>query len=213
MKKGRLLILGASGHGKVVGDCARAADLWYELVFFDDRWPTLQDCGPWPVVGTGETLMRESRPGDQAFVAIGHSETRLNLLQRMVSAGKEIATVIHPRSVVSTGATIGVGTLVVAGAVVNIHARLGLGCIVNTSATVDHDCILADGVHVCPGAHLAGDVQVGIGTWVGIGSTVSQGLRIGSGVVIGAGAVVVDDVADWQTVTGMPARPLPERNP
>jgi sugar O-acyltransferase (sialic acid O-acetyltransferase NeuD family) len=213
MKNERLLILGASGHGKVAGDCAQAAGLWSEIVFFDDRWPTLKDFGPWPLVGTGETLMRESRPGDQVFVAIGHSETRLNLLQRMVSAGIEIATVIHPRAVVSTGATLGVGTLVVAGAVVNIHARIGLGCIVNTGATVDHDCFLEDGVHVCPGAHLAGDVQVGRGTWVGIGGTVCQGLRIGRGAMIGAGAVVVQDVADWQTVAGVPARPLPESNP
>ena len=213
MKKGRLLILGASGHGKVAGDCAQAAGLWSEIVFFDDRWPTLHECGPWPLIGTGETLMRESRPGDQVFVAIGHAETRLNLLQRMVSAGIEIATVIHPRAAVSTGAILGLGTLVVAGAVVNIHARIGLGCIVNTGATVDHDCILEDGVHICPGAHLAGDVQVGRGTWVGIGGTVCQGLRIGRGAMIGAGAVVLEDVADWQTVAGVPARPLPGKNP
>ncbi len=34
MKKARLLILvGASGHGKVAGDCVRAAGLWSEFVF------------------------------------------------------------------------------------------------------------------------------------------------------------------------------------
>ncbi|WP_446011690.1 PglD-related sugar-binding protein [Candidatus Electrothrix sp.] len=38
---GRLLILGASGHGKVVGDCACEIDAWSELVFFDDRWAEL----------------------------------------------------------------------------------------------------------------------------------------------------------------------------
>lgn len=208
MKKGRLLILGASGHGKVAGDCARAADLWSELVFFDDRWPTLQDCGPWRVMGTVESLLNQAQPGDQAFVAIGHAETRLDLLQRIASAGIEIATIIHPSAVVSTGATLGTGCLVVAGAVVNIQALVGLGCIINTGATVDHDSVLGDGVHVCPGAHLAGDVQIGRGTWVGVGSTVCQGLRIGRGAMIGAGAVVVEDVADRQTVAGVPARPL-----
>ena len=60
----------------------------------------------------------------------------------------------------------------------------------------------------CPGVNLAGDVQIGRETWVGIGSAVCQGLRIGRGAMIGAGAVVVEDVADLQTVVGVPARPL-----
>ena len=213
MKKGRLLILGASGHGKVVGDCARAAGLWPELVFFDDRWPELNACGPWPVSGTGESLLSQARTGDQAFVAIGHAETRLKLLQRLSSAGIEIATVIHPSASVSAGAALEAGCLVAAGAVVNIVSRLGTGCIINTGATVDHDCILDAGVHICPGAHLAGDVRIGRGTWVGIGSAVSQGIRIGQGALIGAGSAVVDPVADWQTVAGVPARPLGTKNP
>ena len=213
MTKGRLLILGASGHGKVAGDCAQAAGLWSEIIFFDDRWPELSSCGPWPVTGTGESLLNQARPGDQAFVAIGHAETRLGLLQRMAAAGLDIATVIHPSAVVSAGATVEAGCLVAAGAVVNIGTLLGLGCIVNTGATVDHDCVLDAGVHICPGAHLAGDVRIGRGTWVGIGSAVSQGIRIGQGALIGAGSAVVDPVADWQTVAGVPARPLPGKNP
>ncbi len=213
MKNGKLLILGASGHGKVVGDCAREAGLWSELVFFDDRWPELSSCGPWPVSGTGESLISQARQGDQAFVAVGHGETRMKLLQRLLTAGIEIATVIHPSAVVSAGATLEAGCLIAPGAVVNIGARLGPGCIINTGATVDHDCILDAGVHICPGAHLAGGVRIGRGTWVGIGSAVSQGIRIGQGALIGAGAAVVDAVADWQTVAGVPARPLGEKTP
>jgi hypothetical protein len=32
---------------------------------------------------------------------------------------------------------------------------------VNTASSVDHDSVLGDGVHVSPGAHLAGRVHVG----------------------------------------------------
>jgi len=213
MKKSRVLILGASGHGKVAGDCARVAGQWSDLVYFDDRWPALQTCGPWPVVGTAESLIAGYRQGDQAFVAIGHADTRLTLLKKIALAGIEIATIIHPSAVVSSGVTIGEGTLVLAGTVINMDTRIGLGCIVNTGATVDHDCILADGVHVCPGAHLAGDVKVGRGAWIGIGSNVCQGLTIGPGATIGAGAAVVEDVASGQTVTGVPARPRMTKHP
>ena len=207
MGKGRLLILGASGHGKVAGDCARTAGLWSELVFYDDRWPALKMCGPWPVVGTGETLLIERRKNDQGFVAIGNAPTRLAWLGRMSSEGISVATINHPRAILSACVILGEGSLVVAGAVINIDVRVGKGCIINTGSTLDHDCVLADGVHICPGAHLAGEVQIGTSSWIGIGSSVCQCIRIGNGVTVGAGAVVTEDVPDGITVIGVPARP------
>ena len=204
----RLLILGASGHGKVVGDCARAVGAWSELLFFDDRWPELAVCGSWQVAGRGEDLAASVLPGDQIFVAIGNSATRLDWLDRLQGAGLNVATVIHPSAILSRDVSVGVGSLVVAGAVVNIDCMIGKGCIVNTGATVDHDCILGDGVHICPGVHLAGDVQIGNGSCIGIGSSVVQGIRIGAGVMVGAGAAVVDQVADGLTVVGVPAQPI-----
>jgi len=208
---GRLLILGASGHGKVVGDCARAVGSWSELLFFDDRWPELSMCGRWPVVERGEDLAASMLPGDQVFVAIGNSATRLEWLDRLQGAGMDVAIVVHPSAIISQDVSIGAGSLVVAGAVVNVGCMIGKGCIVNTGSTVDHDCILGDGVHICPGVNLAGDVQVGNGSWIGIGSSVIQGVRIGASVMVGAGAAVVDHVADGLTVVGVPARPV-DRN-
>jgi acetyltransferase-like isoleucine patch superfamily enzyme len=83
---------------------------------------------------------------------------------------------------------------------------LGTGCIVNTAATVDHDCILGDGVHIAPGAHLAGGVRIGARSWFGIGAVARQGITIGADVLVGAGAVVIRDIADGKTVIGNPAR-------
>lgn len=205
---GRLLILGASGHGKVAGDCARAVGAWPELLFFDDCWPELRVCGAWQVAGRGADLSASVLPGDQVFVAIGNSTARLDWLDRLQGAGLNVATIIHPSAILSREMSLGTGSLVVAGAVVNIGCMTGKGCIVNSGATVDHDCILGDGVHICPGVNLAGGVQVGDGSWIGIGSSVVQGIRIGAGVMVGAGAAVVDHVADGLTVVGVPARPV-----
>ncbi len=36
----RLAVLGASGHGKVVADCAELVG-WSDIVFFDDAWPKI----------------------------------------------------------------------------------------------------------------------------------------------------------------------------
>ena len=205
---GRLLIAGASGHGKVVGDCASEMARWSSIHFFDDRSPDLKTVASWSVSGPIAVLAEAALPNDEVFVAIGSSTTRLALLRKFKAAGLKLATIVHPRAFVSSGAAIGPGTVVVAGAIVNIGSRLGVGCIVNTGASVDHDCTLGDGVHICPGSRLAGNVRIGDGSWIGIGSVIRQGISVGNNVTVGAGSAVVSDLWDDQTYVGVPARPL-----
>lgn len=61
-------------------------------------------------------------------------------------------------------------------------------------------------MHICPGASLAGGVEVGEGSMVGIGSTVIQGVKIGKWATIGAGTVIVEDVPDFAVVVGVPGK-------
>jgi serine acetyltransferase len=89
-----------------------------------------------------------------------------------------------------------------------ITKDMGQACIVHTGATVDHDYTLAAGVHISPGAHLAGSVTFGECTWVGVGAAVKQGVRLGSHAVVGAGAVVVSPVSDGVCVIVCPAKPM-----
>ena len=63
-----------------------------------------------------------------------------------------------------------------------------------------------NGAHLCPGAHLAGDVHVGKRSWIGIGACVIQQVRIGSDVTVGAGAALIQDLPDGITAVGVPAR-------
>ena len=65
---------------------------------------------------------------------------------------------------------------------------------------------MAEGVHICPGAHLAGEVSVGSRTWIGIGASVIQQVSIGCDVIVGAGAAVVSDLPNNVTAVGVPAR-------
>lgn len=208
VKRGRLLIVGASGHGRVVADCAAALDRWTEIVFFDDRHPDLDRNFKWPVRGRSATVPEAANADDEIFVAVGNCAARMAMLSRFRDMDLRLATLIHPAASVSPDTKIECGSIVVAGAVVNIGAAIGLGGIINTGSSVDHDCILGSGVHVCPGARLAGDVCVGDRSWIGIGAAVRQGIRIGADVVVGAGAAVVTDISDGLTVAGVPARPL-----
>lgn len=200
-----LAVVGASGHGKVVGDAAIARG-WRRVAFYDDAWPELTQVGRWPVEGCTAELRDILDKFDSVIVGIGDNRTRLSKLAELEAGGAALGIILHPQSAVSRFAEIGVGTVVFASAVVNVDARLGRGVIVNTGATVDHDCVLGDGVHISPGAHLAGEVTVGEGSWIGIGAVVKQGIRIGKDVMVAAGAVVIQDVPDGATVIGVPAR-------
>lgn len=97
-------------------------------------------------------------------------------------------------------------------AAVSEGAELGRYCIVNTGASVDHECRLGDGVHVMPGATLAGCVEIAAHATVGSNATVLPRVRIGPRAVIGAGAAVTEDAAAGVTVAGVPARPLDGRD-
>lgn len=66
--------------------------------------------------------------------------------------------------------------------------------------------MIEDYAHVSVGAHLAGTVHVGKGTWIGVGAIVSNNVNICGNCMIGAGAVVVKDITISGTYVGIPAK-------
>lgn len=197
----QLVIIGASGHGKVVADLARKNG-YQQIVFLDDR-DSLTECGNYAVVGK---CCNYAEYDCDIIVAIGNPEVREKFLKELEIAGKNIPTLIHPNASIAENVAIGKGTVIAAGAVVNPCAVIGKGCIINTCASVDHDCVVADYVHVSVGAHVAGTVSIGQRTWIGAGATVSNNVSICEDTMIGAGAVVVKNICEKGTYIGVPAR-------
>jgi phosphonate metabolism protein (transferase hexapeptide repeat family) len=54
---------------------------------------------------------------------------------------------------------------------------------------------------------------IGHDVWMGTGAKIMAGIRVGTGAVVGAGSIVTRDVAPYQIVVGVPARPLKMRFP
>lgn len=192
-----LLIIGAGGHGKVVAETALACG-HSDIAFLDQDWPTRRENGQWPIVGKPE--VRDA----SMFCAVGRNIERMRIFLELQLNDSPV--LVHPSVVLSPTAKLGPGTVAVAGCIVNADARVGRGVILNTASTIDHDCVIEDFVHISPGAHLAGGVNVGEGTWIGIGAVVREGVRIGKNVVVAAGATVIHDVSDSTRVGGVPAR-------
>ena len=187
----RLVIIGASGHGKVVADIA----------FLDDGSETAE-CAGFPVIGKVSDAASIS-DGSDFIVAIGNSKVRKKIQDKLDGP---IATLIHPDAVIGRGVEIGKGSVVMVGAVINPYARIGEGCIINTCASIDHNCVVDDFVHISVGSHLAGMITIGNGTWVGIGATISNNISVCNNCMIGAGAVVIRDIEEPGTYVGIPAK-------
>jgi len=141
---------------------------------------------------------------DVVIVAIGDNGTRRSIFLGMENRGENIVSAIHPASVIAPDVSVGRGTMICAGAVVNPGTEIGCNVILNTGCTVDHHNRIHDHVHIAPGAHLGGKVEVGEGTLVGIGTAVLPGVKIGRWCVVGAGSVVTKDIPDGSLAFGIP---------
>ena len=194
----RVIVIGASGHGRVIADIIRAAH--DEFVGFLDDDITLNN-----TLGT----VSDYKQFDAEFViGIGDAAIR----KKLSELDCKWYTAIHPSAVVSTNVVIGEGSVVMPNAVINSGATIGKHCIINTSAVVEHDNCLQDFVHVSVGVKLGGTVSIGTSAWIGIGAVVSNNVNICGDCVIGAGAVVVKNIEEKGTYVGVPARRMTMSN-
>jgi sugar O-acyltransferase (sialic acid O-acetyltransferase NeuD family) len=204
MMKNKLLIIGASGHGKVVADIALKMNKWQEIVFLDDNENLKSSLGL-KVIGKSSDIERHIENYDM-FVAIGNNETRAEIQMKLEKEGASIPVLIHPTASIGEEVELLPGAVVMAGAIINCCSNIGKGCIINTGATIDHDNLIEEYAHISPGAHVAGTVKIGKRTWLGIGSVVSNNVIISEGCKIGAGAVVIKNITEPGTYIGVPAR-------
>lgn len=209
MNKPKVVIWGASGHGLVVGDILQLTGEYTIVGFLDSI--NLERKGEsfsgGRILGGIELLDTLHYDGVTHIIfGIGDCLARLRLADIVKIKGYELATAIHPNSIIAKDVTIGAGTVIAAGAVINPGVRIGENVIINTMSSVDHNSVILDGVHISPGVHVAGNVNVGRGTWVGIGSAIIDHICVGASSIIGAGSVIVNDVPDNVVVFGVPGK-------
>jgi sugar O-acyltransferase (sialic acid O-acetyltransferase NeuD family) len=204
----RILIYGASGHGKVVADAARLAG--HEVLGFVDDDPSKRGLRLLGLevraVGLDEIEALCRREGLALAPGVGSNRARLEICEAAWARGLEIAGVVHPSAVLAATAALGRGVVVFAGVVVNPDSIVEDGVILNTACSVDHDNRIGRFAHLSPGVRLGGTVSVGEGTHVGIGASVRNNVTLGAWSIVGAGAAVVGDLPAGVVAFGVPAR-------
>ena len=201
----RLVLVGASGHGKVCAEIAELSEKYREIFFLDDN-SFVKKCGAYVVKGPSTDFNQYINEHTEFFVSIGNHEHRQRIQEKIDNAGGIITTLIHPNSIISKDSTIGNGSVVMAGAIINPGTKIGKGVIINTQSSVDHDCLVGNWCHVAVGAHVCGTVVIGNKCWIGAGVVVKNDVAICDEVEIGVGAAVVHSIDEAGTYIGVPVK-------
>ncbi|MFM8453543.1 MAG: acetyltransferase [Gammaproteobacteria bacterium] len=210
----KVLLWGASGHAKVLVPILASLNMQV-LAFIDLKADKIEFLSQ-PVFKNLEDFLNSklflpyAKQADQLYFALafgGHQgPSRLELHEKLMAQGLSPIDLIHPRAWVADSAQLEAGVQVLGMAAVSEEVRIGKQSIVNTQASIDHESQIGQGVHIMPGATLAGCVEVDDFACIGSGATVLPRIKIGKGAMVGAGAVVTRDVPAYTTVMGIPAK-------
>lgn len=201
----RVIILGASGHAKVIADIIKSSG--DEIIGFLDDNLDIQGSIVFDnkkVLGTIKNDIYKYK--DNYFIiGIGNNKIRKEIYDNYTEL--KWYTAIHNSAIISENVIIGEGTVIMPGAIVNIGSIIGKHVIINTRASIDHENIIEDFVHISPGAVLAGNVHVKELSWICAGAVVINNIKINRNNVIGAGAVVINDIVDENGIhVGVPVK-------
>jgi sugar O-acyltransferase (sialic acid O-acetyltransferase NeuD family) len=197
----KLFIYGGGGHAKVVLDCLQDAGVAVEAVI-DYKYEG-------DLLGLRRLRDLPSIENMSTIIAIGDNKARKSVSERLEIP---FMNAIHSTSTISSHSSVGHGCMILHGTIVQAGSVIGNHVILNTGAQIDHDCFIADFVHVAPGSILCGSVTVGEGTLIGAGSVIKPGIKVGAWVTIGCGAVIVKDIPDYAVVVGNPGRIIKYNN-
>lgn len=190
----KIAIIGAGGHGKVIGEIALLNN--YKIIdFFDDRIKDINNF-PFDIIDTLASIEKYINNYDSIFVAIGDNKIRKDKMNWLNKFKINFVTLIHPKSTISKFSSISEGSCVMANAVINPGCQIKEGVIINTSASIDHDCFIEEFAHISPNCSISGYVRIGKFSHIGTGTAIHPGINIGNYVKTAVGSKVFKDILD-----------------
>ena len=211
----RVVVVGASGHAKVVVDTLEQAGEYEVVGYVDADKPAGTSWYGLPVLGSDADLAAVCRAHriEGGIVGVGDNAARGRIAERIAGdlPGFRFVDAVHPSARLARGVELGAGVLVVAGAIVGPDCAVGDHAVIYTGASLDHDSALGRCASLAPRAVTGGGVHIGDVTAVSIGAIVLHGRTIGAHTVVGAASLVVDDLPDHVVAYGAPARVIRPR--
>jgi sugar O-acyltransferase (sialic acid O-acetyltransferase NeuD family) len=213
----KIVILGSSGHGKVIIDIVQGEGK-HEIAGLVDRYqPIGHQVFGFQVLGSEEDLPRLAKEHflTGVIIAVGDNFLRSEVATRVAGLCPELRFVpsIHPQATIGRDVSIGEGTVIMAGVIVNPSCSIGRFCILNTASSLDHDSTMGDFSSLGPRAATAGRCHIGTHSAIGIGAVLIEDVTVGEHAIVGAGSTLLKNIAAFSVAYGSPAKEIRRRLP
>jgi sugar O-acyltransferase (sialic acid O-acetyltransferase NeuD family) len=117
-------------------------------------------------------------------------------------------SIIHPKAVVSTFATIGKNVLIMAGVVITSDSILEDHVCVLPNTVIHHDSIIGAYTLLGSNVTIAGNTKIGKKCYIGSGTSVVNNIIIEDEVMVGIGSNVISPISKNKKVVGNPAKSI-----
>jgi len=85
---------------------------------------------------------------------------------------------------------------------------IGEGTKLDSLVHIGHNVVIGEHCLLVAGSVIGGSTEIGDFTYIGMNATVKQHLKIGKHVIIGSGANVINNVPDYDIISGNPAKSI-----
>ena len=201
-------MLAATGLAREVLLTVRASGQYDVLGILDDD-PQLLDVliDGAPVLGALEDAAMFPKALFAVCLPIGRD--REAVVERLTQSGVEgnrYGTVLDPDIRLPDDCRIGPGSILLRHATVGPQVSLGSHTVVMPSVTLGWALQAGDFTTFSAGSSLGEGVRLGRGVHIGVNAGVADGLSVGDYSSVGMGSAVVQDVPEYETWVGVPAR-------
>jgi sugar O-acyltransferase (sialic acid O-acetyltransferase NeuD family) len=203
----KLLIFPFNGNGLEAIDCIKDQ---YDLVGFIDDTPEKQGMTQYGFEVFGRDILLKYK--EAKLLAVPGSPTsylqRSEIINNLGINPNRFATVIHPKTTISSFAKIGFNVLIMAGVVLTSNCIIGNHVCILPNTVVHHDSAIGNYTLIGSNTLIAGNVMVGEKCYIGSGSNIINNVKIGRESLIGIGSNVVRSIAASSRVAGNPAKEI-----
>lgn len=130
-----------------------------------------------PYIGTIASFKPAS--DDYLLVAIGNTNSRQLVYERLLDAGCRFTNYIHSSVYVAASAKVMNGVIVCAGSVINAGAYLDIGSVINVCCSIGHGAVVGKHSVLSPYSVLNGDAIVGDLCFLGTRATIYPKVIVG----------------------------------
>ncbi|MCU0798440.1 MAG: acetyltransferase [Candidatus Thermoplasmatota archaeon] len=207
----KLGVIGAGGLGRetimVVEHINLIDDKFNIIGFFDDNQKLHgTTINGYQIIGGSDWIVQNRAEDIRYVIGIGDPHIKKQIVDKLSEHSIKFETIIHPSVKINENVEIGEGTVITANCILTVNITVGNHVFLNLSSTVGHDAIIEDYCNINPLCAINGGNILRTGVTLGTGAKLIQNVTIGKWSTIGAGAVVINDIPEYSTAVGIPAK-------